>query len=365
MNAQNFQHISVLAAEVLQYLNLQSGDFAADLTAGGGGHLEQIAKAVGPSGKVVAFDRDERALQDDAAGGVAKKYADRIQLIHAPFAQIEEILQNDAIARSALARRSNPESCHFRGNGNTEREPVIPVETGIHKNVILAEARIVANTNNPNDSDFHQNDKHHASLAMRLNALLCDLGVSSPQLDIPERGFSFKADGPLDMRMDQSRGKSAYDLIKDLKEDQLADILFQFGDERLSRRIARVIKAQWPIANSTVALAELIAKCYPKKYHRIHPATRSFQALRIAVNGELDELKQLLISLPHIMNTGGRVVFISFHSLEDRIIKHHFRDNKDQWKTLTKKPVCASAQELEQNPRSRSAKLRAYEFIGN
>lgn len=199
----------------------------------------------------------------------------------------------------------------------------------------------------------------------KIDRLLCDLGVSSPQLDTDARGFSFMRDGPLDMRMDASHGLSAYELIESLSEKELADVIFKYGEERFSRRIARVIKEQWPIADSTLALADVIAKAVGRR-ERIHPATRTFQALRIAVNDELGELAALLNCIPNLLSPRGRAAIISFHSLEDRMIKHAFRSAaklSPSFRVLTKKPIIADEEEVKTNPRSRSAKLRGLERI--
>jgi 16S rRNA (cytosine1402-N4)-methyltransferase len=195
-----------------------------------------------------------------------------------------------------------------------------------------------------------------------LVAVLADLGVSSPQLDRPERGFSFRADGPLDMRMNTAAGETAAELIDRLTEAELADLIYAFGEERLSRRIARRIVAGRPWHGSgqgTAALAYLVAGCYPPKlrHGRIHAATRTFQALRIAVNDELGVLDQLLQRAPDWLEPGGLFAVISFHSLEDRRVKEAFlRD--ERLERVTRKPLVAEALEAELNPRSRSAKLR-------
>ena len=202
----------------------------------------------------------------------------------------------------------------------------------------------------------------------QVDALLCDLGVSSPQLDDSSRGFSFLRDGPLDMRMDTTAYPSVYELIQDTKEEDLANIIYQYGEERQSRRIARAIKRSWPLPNSTLALAEVVARACGGKRGKIHPATRTFQALRIAVNHELDELTDLLKMLPDILAPKGHAVFISFHSLEDRLIKQALKKgampNENYpplWRLLQKRPLIASPEETAANPRSRSAKLRSIE----
>ncbi len=193
-----------------------------------------------------------------------------------------------------------------------------------------------------------------------VDRVLVDLGLSSDQLADAGRGFSFDADGPLDMRFDMSHGPTAADLINRSPEAELARILYEYGEERHSRRIARRIVAQRPI-RTAAALADLVRRAVPPQRgrQRIHPATRVFQALRIAVNDELGALQTLLHDeLPRVLRPGGRAVVISFHSLEDRLVKQAFRD-RDRWENLTRKPVVADEAELRANPRSRSAKLRA------
>jgi len=193
-------------------------------------------------------------------------------------------------------------------------------------------------------------------------AVLADLGVSSPQLDVAARGFSFRADGPLDMRMNTERGETAAELIERLGETELADLIYAYGEERLSRRIARKIKqhlAENGPFSGTAALAYLVAGCYPPpaRRGRIHPATRTFQALRIAVNDELGVLDRLLQQAPDWLESGGLLAVISFHSLEDRRVKTAFVSD-DRLQRVTRKPLIASDAVAEANPRSRSAKLR-------
>lgn len=196
-----------------------------------------------------------------------------------------------------------------------------------------------------------------------LDALLCDLGVSSPQLDTHERGFSFRQDGPLDMRMDQSSYPTAYELIQQTSETDLANLIYKYGEERQSRRIARAIKSEKNLPNSTLALASIISHAYVGPRSKIHPATRTFQALRMAVNQELSELEFLLSHLEKLMAPKGRVAFISFHSLEDRPIKHYFKQRPESWRVLHQKPIIASEFELSHNKRAKSAKLRIAERI--
>jgi 16S rRNA (cytosine1402-N4)-methyltransferase len=202
-----------------------------------------------------------------------------------------------------------------------------------------------------------------------VDGVVFDLGVSSPQLNQAERGFSFLVDGPLDMRMDQSTSRTAADLVRELPEGELADMIYQFGEERYSRRIARVIvseRARQPV-ETTAQMVALILRAVPSAYRhgRIHYATRTFQALRIAVNQELDVLEPSLRAAVDILSPNGRLCAISFHSLEDRIVKKTFRALSQEpdalFNTLTKKPIVASLEECRSNPRARSAKLRAGE----
>ena len=200
-----------------------------------------------------------------------------------------------------------------------------------------------------------------------IDGILADIGVSSLQLDDAARGFSFQADGPLDMRMDPRSERTAEQVVNHLDERELADVIYEFGEERRSRRIARAICRSRPI-RSTAHLADVIsaaARPMNSESRRIHPATRTFQALRIFVNRELDDLRALVNAAPRILKPEGRVVVISFHSLEDRIVKDAFRESVKQgyFRLLTKKPLTATEEESDRNPRARSAKLRAAERI--
>jgi 16S rRNA (cytosine1402-N4)-methyltransferase len=213
---------------------------------------------------------------------------------------------------------------------------------------------------------------HVADSGVRqVDGVIFDLGVSSPQLDRAERGFSFREDGPLDMRMDQSEGSTAADLIRDLQEAELADLIYHLGEERYARRIARaIVQARTQgVIGTTGQLAAVVKRAVPASYRygRIHCATRTFQALRIAVNRELEVLEPALRDAVDILAPGGRVCVVSFHSLEDRIVKNTFRamasGPQASLRVLTKKPVIASEIERRRNPRSRSAKLRVGERI--
>ncbi len=222
----------------------------------------------------------------------------------------------------------------------------------------------------------------------RVDGILLDLGVSSPQLDRPERGFSFSQAGPLDMRMDPTRGETALELMRRVEPGELADLLFELGDERYSRRIAARIKEalRADALATTAELAALVTAAIPAPAQRkmkIHPATRTFQALRIAVNGELEQLQRFLDVFPAHLAPGGRCVIISFHSLEDRLVKHRFRDLawtsslppalavaagepvEPTCRVITRKAIFASDAEIARNPRARSARLRACEKVAS
>jgi 16S rRNA (cytosine1402-N4)-methyltransferase len=207
----------------------------------------------------------------------------------------------------------------------------------------------------------HRNFATYDPGDQQFDGILADLGVSSAQLDIADRGFSFRHTADLDMRMDQRQELTAADIINYWEEVKLAHIFYTYGEERLSRRIARRIVEDRPF-QTTTQLADAIARCVPGKYRhgRIHPATRVFQALRIAVNSELDVLETFIGKAARWLKPGGRIVVISFHSLEDRIVKHRLRESSEL-KVLTKKPIIAQDVELRENVRARSAKLRIAE----
>ncbi len=194
----------------------------------------------------------------------------------------------------------------------------------------------------------------------KIDGIIADLGVSSPQLDQSDRGMSFRAEGPVDMRMDRSRGETALELIARLSQDELADVIYEFGEERRSRRIAACIKRMYDNEqlNNTLDLRRAVIKAIgPRRIGGVDPATRTFQALRIAVNRELDELASLLGSLHEVVRPSGVAALISFHSLEDRLVKRCFQE-RALWKRRSSKPEVASDEECDGNPRSRSAKLR-------
>ena len=223
----------------------------------------------------------------------------------------------------------------------------------------IAAAKSRLATYYPQQLEFWQgNFADYQPHGMLFDGIIADLGVSSPQLDVAERGFSFRAEAPLDMRMDRSQGITAQEIVNHWKEVSLADLIYTYGEERFSRRIAKKIVQQRPF-RTTTELANAIASTVPGKYRygRIHPATRTFQALRIEVNQELKSLERFIEVAPTWLKPEGIIGIISFHSLEDRIVKHHFRGH-ELLKVITKKPIVAQRDEQRENPRSRSAKLR-------
>jgi len=297
-------HVPVLLKEAIDFLAVRRGGTYIDATVGLGGHSCEIAKRLGAPGHLIGLDKDPAALE---------------------------------IARKKLVV-SRPSF--------VVGEPDWPTITLLHRSFTE-----LANDQRPGTID----------------GLLADIGMSSLQLDDAARGFSFQADGPLDMRMDPRSERTAEQVVNHLDERQLADVIYEFGEERRSRRIARAICRSRPI-RSTAHLADVIsaaARPMNQAERRIHPATRTFQALRIFVNRELDDLRALLEAAPRILKPGGRVVVISFHSLEDRIVKDAFREGASQgfYRLLTKKPVTATGEESDRNPRARSAKLRAAEKV--
>ena len=297
MTRSNYRHVPVLLKEAIEYLRVQSGSTILDATLGLAGHASEIVRRLGPAGKFIGFDRDPQAM------ALAKETLDRV--------------------------------CDELG----AQAPAIE---------LIGEA-------------FSAVPLHVAPGS--LDGLLADIGVSSLQLDTASRGFSFMADGVLDMRMDTRSGATAAQVVNEASERELADLIYEYGEERRSRRIARAIVRGRPIA-TTGQLARIVAQAAPAmKQDRIHPATRTFQAIRIHVNRELDEIRALVEAAPKLLKPSGRLVVIDFHSLEDRILKDSLREGAHQgiWRVLTKKPVTAGEEEIEQNPRARSAKLRAAE----
>lgn len=319
LSSSSYHHLSVLFHESVEILNPEPGAILVDCTLGGGGHTKLMLEKVGPTGRVVSFDRDSVAIEnarikfaDDIASG-------RLTLIHAPFGEIM---------------------------------------TEITK----------------------------LGLAGEIQGVLADIGVSSHHLDVASRGFSFMHDGPLDMRMDQTSGESAADFLASAEEADIANVIWKFGEEPKSRFIAKLIcetRKSRPF-KTTKDLADLIAaKVFWKEASRKHPATRIFQALRIYVNQELAQLEQLMADGPKILRKGGVLAIITFHSLEDRLVKEAMQGHSGKTKRqaiprdlpftdaqiskLTESnaeilkpfPIVPTDEEIAKNPRARSAKLRA------
>ena len=288
-------HVPVLLEEAIQYLGVSQGSTVVDATLGLGGHSSAIARLLGPQGHLIAFDRDPAAMEQATA---------RLEQLRTKLTDAMPKVTLHAAAFGSIAEHLQPAS---------------------------------------------------------VDAILADFGVSSMQLDTAERGFSFQADGPLDMRMDTRSGPTAEQVVNQLGEEELANLIYEFGEERRSRRIARAIVRARPLTTTAQLSKVVAAAAQTMKQEKIHPATRVFQALRIYVNRELEQIQALLDAAPIVLKPGGRLVVISFHSLEDRLVKDAMRDeaNEGIWQVLTKKPVQASDAEIEQNPRARSAKLRA------
>ncbi len=298
-------HVSVLLQEATDFLAIRRGGSYIDATVGMGGHSLEIASRLGPQGHLIGLDKDPQALE--------------------------------------LARKRLTEMSGVKPEKKMAEEPAI---TLLH-------------------SSYAEIGRHVPPASV--DGILADLGVSSMQFGDPARGFSFQAEGPLDMRMDPQGERTADQVVNRMREEDLANVIYEFGEERRSRRIARAIVRARPIT-TTAYLAQVISAALRSMKHdsaRIHPATRTFQAIRIFVNRELDDLKALLQAAPQVLKPGGRLVVISFHSLEDRIVKDAIRDGAREgiYQVLTKKPVEASEEEIGRNPRSRSAKLRAAEKI--
>jgi 16S rRNA (cytosine1402-N4)-methyltransferase len=291
------RHAPVLLENAIDLLRVRPGTTVVDATIGLAGHSSGIARLLGPQGHLIGFDRDAEAL------ALAKEKLDRIcEELGSQAPRITLIGE----AFSSITRHLQPGS---------------------------------------------------------VDGLLGDFGVSSLQLDEARRGFSFMVDGPLEMRMDTRSGLTAAQVVNEASERELADLIYEYGEERRSRRIARAIVRGRPVA-TTGQLSRIVTQAAPTvKQGRIHPATRTFQALRIYVNRELDEIRELLEAAPRLLKPSARLVVISFHSLEDRIAKDSLREGARQgiWEILTRKPVTAGEEEIERNPRSRSAKLRAAE----
>ncbi|MGA8150625.1 MAG: 16S rRNA (cytosine(1402)-N(4))-methyltransferase RsmH [Terriglobales bacterium] len=305
----------VLLKEAIDFLAVRRGGTYIDATEGLGGHSYEIAKRLGAPGHLIGVDKDPAALE---------------------------------IAREKLVGSRSSLVVSERPTTNDQRQELRDWPT------VTLMQRSFANL---------ANDQRPATI----DGILADLGVSSLQFGDPARGFSFQAEGPLDMRMNPQAGLTAEQVVNQFDERELADLIYEFGEERRSRRIARAIVRSRPISTTAHLAAVISAAARPMNQaeRRIHPATRTFQALRIFVNHELDDLRALLNAAPQLLKPGGRLLVISFHSLEDRIVKDALREGakQGQYMLLTKKPVTPGEDEIDRNPRSRSAKLRAAERI--
>ena len=307
-----FKHTSVLLAETIEYLNIRPEGIYVDGTLGGGGHAFSVCERLSGAGRFIGIDQDEDAIK--AAGERLKPFGDRVTILRSNYEHMRRGLES----------------------------------LGVDK----------------------------------VDGILLDLGVSSYQLDNAERGFTYREDVPLDMRMDQRNALSAYEVVNDYSEENLSRILHEYGEERFARKIAHnicVSRQQAPI-RTTGELIEIIKRSIPAKIRATggHPAKRTFQAIRIEVNQELTVLSESLDGMIDLLNDGGRLCVITFHSLEDRIVKNIFRKNehpctcppefpvcvcgkKSKGTVVTRKPILPGEEEMETNPRSKSAKLRVFE----
>jgi 16S rRNA (cytosine1402-N4)-methyltransferase len=299
VNGSAAEHIPVLAKTLAEQINLLPDGVMVDATIGQGGHSFLFGQKLGPEGVILGLDVDKKSIR--RAQLILKNLACKVILLHSNFSQISEEVHKQGIEKV----------------------------------------------------DF----------------LLADLGVCSTQLADIEMGLSFQTNMPLDMRFDKRLKTTAADIVNKADEKSLADLIYKFGEDRASRRIARFIvhhRRGQPIA-TTGQLAAIVCKALGqsgrKRTARIHPATKTFQALRIAVNNELDNLQKLLDSAPELLRKNGRMAVISFHSLEDRLVKNNFRQNEKDgiYRIITKKPIVPTPEEISDNPRARSAKLRIAE----
>lgn len=324
-------HIPVMLIEVLEYLDIKPGGWYVDCNLGGGGHTQGI---LDKGGKVIGIDLDPEAIREVAQNhnlevknveDHLEAYSDNLILYQSNFSKIDEVIKE-------INNR-----CH--SGDESSRRPESIQDSGV------------------------------ASLPrMTIDGILFDLGVSTHQLETPQRGFSFNLTGPLDMRMNPNQSVSAKELINGLYESELSDLFWRLGEERFSRPIAKKIveeRAKQPIETADQLAQIILSVRHRTPNDRTHPATRVFQALRIAVNDELNSLTEALPKALEVLPPGGRIAVISFHSLEDRIVKNYFRDweNQGKVKILTDKPIEPTDQEINSNPRSRSGKLRVIEKI--
>ena len=307
-----FEHKSVLLYETVDSLNIKPDGIYVDGTLGGGGHAYEVLKRLGPKGRLIGIDQDADAIQ--AASGRLKEYGEKVTIVRSNYRNIKEVLSS----------------------------------LGIEK----------------------------------VDGIYLDLGVSSYQLDTADRGFTYREDAPLDMRMDQRQTMTAKDIVNEYSEDELYRVIHDYGEERFARNIARhiVTARQNKIIETTGELIDVIKAAIPMKARVTggHPAKRTFQAIRIELNRELEVLEDSLAEMIDLLNDGGRICVITFHSLEDRVVKNIFRQQespcicpknfpvcvcgrKSKGIVITRKPILPSEGELEENKRSKSAKLRVFE----
>lgn len=367
-----FVHTPVLEAEVLAYLAPEPGKRYCDGTLGGSGHARRILERSAPDGQLVGIDRDSNALA--VARERLAEFGSRAILVHGTFGRVDEILRDLAEHGPVYAT----ERSHDASAGRMIESAAAPsAETSPETSPETSVAPSPGTSPEPFGTPM---------TSALVDGFLLDLGPSSPQFDHPERGFSFQREGPIDMRMDQSTGEPALQLMRRLNEKELARVLLELGEERYAHRIAARIKEalRQDRLHTTTELATLVDDAIPapvKRRMKIHPATRTFQALRMAVNGELQQLARFLEVFPSLLAPGGRCVIISFHSLEDRLVKRAFRDLA--WTSslppdlarqagervdpiclpLTRKAVFAGEDEVARNPRARSARLRACQKV--
>jgi 16S rRNA (cytosine1402-N4)-methyltransferase len=297
MTKPNVRHVPVLLHQAIDLLRVRPNGTYVDCTLGFAGHAEGVVRQLGPQGHLIGFDRDSEMME----------------LAKAKLESVRDELGTQAPKLTFIGEAFSSISRHIK--------------------------------------------------PASVDGLLADFGVSSLQLDEAHRGFSFQADGPLDMRMDTRSGRTAEQVVNEMDERELANLIYENGDERRSRTVARAIVRGRPVT-TTGQLARIVASAVPAmKHQHMNPATRTFQALRIYVNRELEEIRDLLEAAPRLLKPSARLVVISFHSLEDRIAKDSLREgaHKGIWEILTRKPLTASEEETDRNPRSRSAKLRAAE----
>lgn len=309
----SFQHTPVLLKEIIENLNIKEDGIYVDGTLGGAGHSSEIAKRL-TTGKLIGIDQDENALKKSSE--VLSPYKENVILVHNNYENIDIVLKDLSIPK--------------------------------------------------------------------VDGILLDIGVSSHQLDEESRGFSYNKDAPLDMRMDNTNSITAWDIVNNYSQDELEQIIFDYGEDRWAKRIAEFIVSERQIKpiDTTLELVSAIKKAIPKavRMEGHHPAKKTFQAIRIEVNRELEVLKNSIEKMVELLNPGGRLLIITFHSLEDRIVKEHFRElykncicppeipqcvceKRREINIITRKPIIPSKEELNDNPRSRSSKLRIAEKI--